>query len=262
MSRPLLFAALELIVTVAVVALYLQLRDGGPQRGLRSLRFEREGREITVVSSVQTGEVGLFELALDWGDGRSELLPVEGTALQVVRSTHTYAADGSYQVQLSATFEDGSASVRRRTVVIAPETAATPRPTARPAVTARPSPARSPEASPVAGAEPQAMPAVEPTEEPTPESTDTPEPTETPQPTATTEPQPTPPPGNQPPEVFIVELAPQAAFAVTLTAVATDAEGALIAVAIDWGDGHSQELAAPGSNLTQSHSYAARASTR
>ena len=46
--------------------------------------------------------------------------------------------------------------------------------------------------------------------------------------------------------MFIVELAPQAALAVTLTAVATDAEGALIAVEIDWGNGQSLELAAPG----------------
>ena len=167
-----------------------------------------------------------------------------------MRSTHAYAAAGSYMVQLSATFEDGSTVVRRRSVVIAPETAATPSPTARPAVTARPTPAQSPEASPLAGVEQQATPEVEPTGEPTLE------PTETPQPTATPEPQPTAPSGNQPPEVFIVELAPQAALAVTLTAVATDREGALIAVAIDWGDGRSQELAAPGSNFTRSHSYA------
>ena len=262
MSRPVVIAALELIVILAVVALILQRNDGGSaQPTLGFLRFERDGREVTLVSSVQAGGANLLALELDWGDGQSEQLPAERAAVQQVRAQHAYADDGSYEVQLRATFDDGSASVRRGSVVIAPASVATVLPTASPAAPAGPSPTQSPEASPLAGADPDEPPEVEPTAEPTqaptPEPTAAPAPVATPPPAATPAPQPTPPPGNQPPEVVIVALAAQPALAVMLTAVATDPEGALIAVAVDWGDGQSDEVAAPGSSLTRSHSYAA-----
>jgi hypothetical protein len=44
---------------------------------------------------------------------------------------------------------------------------------------------------------------------------------------------------------------------VTLIVLVTDHEGALIAVAINWGDGQSDEVADHGSNVTRSNGYAA-----
>ncbi|MDA1061599.1 MAG: PKD domain-containing protein [Chloroflexi bacterium] len=235
---------------------YLQLRDGGglpPE--VQSLSLARDGRVIELAGSVQVGDSDLAQLQVDWGDGDSEFLPVDGADLQLLRSTHEYAADGSYQVRLIATFEDGSASSRVGTVVIPPETVATPLPP--PAVTP------SAQGAALAGAEPDETPEAEPTAEPASEPTPqvppliAPNPTATPAASATPLPQPTLPAGNQPPAVSILAVTPRAALAVTLAALATDPEGALVAVAIIWGDGQSEELGAAAGNITRSHSYAA-----
>jgi hypothetical protein len=76
-------------------------------------------------------------------------------------------------------------------------------------------------------------------------------------PESTPEPTQTPPSGNQPPQVVIVRLSAQPALATTLVAVATDAANALVGVAVDWGDGQTEEFAARGGNFTPSHTYAA-----
>ena len=107
-----------------------------------------------------------------------------------------------------------------------------------------------------------------PTATPTPTPTATAEPTEVaapapPAPTATPTqaPPPTPRPvptgPNLPPTVAIVSLRQSGPLTLEVVMTASDPEGQLVALAIEWGDATTDEVAGSNQSLVGSHTYAA-----
>ena len=62
---------------------------------------------------------------------------------------------------------------------------------------------------------------------------------------------------NQPPTVAIVSLRQSGPLTLTVVMTASDPEGQLVALAIEWGDATSDEVAGSNESLVGSHTYAA-----
>ena len=263
MLRPLLLAALELLVVAVIAAVVLASRGGSASTIFGRLQLTQEGPQVTALATLQNRASAVRETSLDWGDGGSELVAAsEQGNSWAVRAEHTYQSPGSYAVQLVASFEDGSTVVRSRTVIVAPTPsfAGSPpsrTPSRRPAASAQPAetPTATPEATATPAATLQPTATGEPTTAPQPSPTAVPEPTARPEPAATPEPQPTAA-TNQPPEIGIVSLAiSDDPLTIALVANMSDPEGQLIIGAVSWGDGTSTAVVA-ASTLVESHTYA------
>ncbi len=162
--RPLLLVALELLAVAVIAVVVLAARANSAPTVFGRLQLTQEGPQISVLATLQNRTSAVREISLDWGDGGSELVPAsEQGSSWAARAEHTYESAGSYEVQLVASFEDGSTVVRSGTVVVAagPSLAGSPpspAPSRRPTTSAQPT--ETPTATPAA-TPPQATPASE-----------------------------------------------------------------------------------------------------
>ena len=250
--------AIQAVVLTSMAALVLVAAGcgGGSDEGdegvagsLGRVGLATDGATATLTAAIELEDDGEARVSIDWGDGFREERPFDGGEAEL-RAEHEFEAAGEYEVTLTlGAGEDADTVVIVASIDEAAFVRATSEPTSTP--TATPSataPASTSTATPTVAA--TAAPTVVRTATPAPTRTATPAPTATATATVT----PTPPP-NEPPTVTITNATSGVRMDGTIEFSAADPEGGDLEITVDYGDGTSEAITAPGNDFTATHDY-------
>lgn len=275
--RPVVIAVAELLVVAAVIAGFLWLRGGGDppaETQVAQLRLGRDGLTVSALATVLvSGDAEPDSVAIDWGDGSTEMSEPSGRqGSWTVNAAHDYETEGPYEVRLTVLLQNGTRLGAAQRIEVLDDRAEPPASASAPTRSGGSSGSggsgsgggggdggsnsagSAPTATPTPTSTPTATPTPTPTPSPTPTPTATPTATPTTTPTATPAP-PRPSGPNRPPTISIVRIGQVTPLTIEVVAAASDPEGEIVALAIDWGDLTIDEVAGSNQSLVGSHTY-------